>query len=116
MRNDQTSERTASWSAALATVVRLRERVVDAFAALCLVSGTGLFLFARYSLTSLANGTYVVPAGVPYISRADLHVAQSQIGLILVAVGLAVAIGSAMIFSHGRRVSARRILASTNAS
>ena len=97
------------------TVVRFRERVADAVAATCLLSGTGLFLFARQSLTALAKGTYLAPVGATYVSRADLHAMQSRIGLWLAAMGLALAIGAAMSHSRARRVKVQRALASADA-
>lgn len=93
---------------AFVTVVRFRERVADAIAAVCLLTGAGLFLFARQALRALANGTYLVPAGTTYVSRADLHSAQSKIGLWLLATGLAVAIAAAMSHSRARRIGAQR--------
>lgn len=84
-------------------IVRVKafDRVLDAGAAALLLGGTGLFLFARYSLTSLANGTYSVPKGVTFVSRADLHAAQSQTGLWLAAAGLLMSLVAAA--SHWRR-------------
>jgi hypothetical protein len=115
MTNDPNQRFTPSEKAAPVTVVRLRERVADTVAAICLVSGTGLFLFARQSLASLADGTYLVPVGASYVSRADLHLAQSRIGLWLAAAGLALAIGAAMSHSRARRAGVRRRLASADA-
>jgi hypothetical protein len=81
--------------------VKVFDRVLDAGAAALLLAGTGMFLFARYSLTSLANGTYTVPKGVTFVSRADLHAAQSQTGLWLAAAGLLMSLIAAA--SHWRR-------------
>ena len=77
------------------------DRVLDAGAGALLLVGTGLFLFARYSLTSLANGTYSVPRGVSFVSRADLHSAQSQTGLWLAGAGLLLSLVAAA--SHWRK-------------
>jgi len=107
---------TRSQSTAQVTVVRLRERVADVIAATCLVSGAGLFLFARQSLTSLAKGTYLVPVGTSYISRADFHAAQSKLGLWLVASGIAVAVAAAMSHSRARRSDERRGFARVEAN
>ncbi|MFN8575059.1 MAG: hypothetical protein U0132_23605 [Gemmatimonadaceae bacterium] len=84
-------------------LVRTRDRIADAAAATFLVTGIGLFLFARQSLTALANGTYLVPAGMSYVSRADLHTAQSRLGLMLAAIGLAIAIAAALSHSRTRK-------------
>jgi hypothetical protein len=81
--------------------VKVFDRVLDAGAAALLLAGTGMFLFARYSLTSLANGTYMVPKGVTFVSRADLHSAQSQTGLWLAAAGLLMSLVATA--SHWRR-------------
>lgn len=115
MTNDPTPRSTRSLNAPRVTVVRFRERVVDALAAICLVGGSVLFLFARQSLTSLANGKYLIPAGSSYVAHVDTHALQSTIGLWLAAVGLALAIGSAMSHSRARRAGGRRRLASANA-
>lgn len=98
------------------TLVRTVDRIADAVAASFIVAGVGLFLFARQSLTSLANGTYRVAAGSSYVARADVHAAQSKLGLWLAALGLAIAIASAL--SHlraGRRRTAREALAKADA-
>ena len=115
MPNAPTSKVISSASDARVTIVRFRERVVDALAAACMVAGTGLFLLARQSLTSLANGTYLLPVGTTYVSRADFHSAQSTFGLWLAAAGLALAIGAAMSHSRARRGGNRRGLASAEA-
>lgn len=83
------------------SVVRTRDRLADAAAALCLIVGVATFLFARHSLTALANGTYIVPIGVTYTSRADFHTLQSKFGLWLAAFGLAIALAAAL--SHSCR-------------
>ena len=81
--------------------VKSFDRVLDAGAAGLLLVGSGMFLFARYSLTSLANGTYSVPAGVSFVSRADMHAAQSQTGLWLAGAGLMMSLIATA--SHWRR-------------
>lgn len=115
MTNDPNQTFGRPEKAAKITVVRFRERVADAVAATCLLSGAGLFLFARQSLTSLAKGTYLAPLGATYVSRAELHAMQSSIGLWLVAAGLALAIGAAMSHSRARRAKVQRALASADA-
>ena len=80
--------------------VRLRDRVMDFAAALCLVIGAGLFLFARRALGSLAAGTYSAPGG-KLVERTDFHVTQSRLGLWLVAAGLTLAAAAAI--SHAQR-------------
>lgn len=80
--------------------VRLRDRVLDFAAALCLVIGIGLFLFARRALGALAAGTYQSPGGT-LVERTDFHVTQSRLGLWLVAAGLTLAAAAAI--SHAQR-------------
>ncbi|MBV6522651.1 MAG: hypothetical protein MNPFHGCM_02799 [Gemmatimonadaceae bacterium] len=91
------------------TVVRFQERLADAVAGILLLGGAGIFLFARQALTALANGTYTTAGGVTLVSRADLHSAQSRLGLWLAATGLAIAIASAMSHARTRRRSNRAL-------
>ena len=75
-------------TAVAARGVARRDRMLDGIALLTLMSGVALFLFGRWELASLANGTYTVPAGVSWVSRAEFHDAQADWGLALAAGGL----------------------------
>jgi hypothetical protein len=81
--------------------VRVQERALDIAAALFLGAGVLLFGIARRALGQLANGTYDVPAGVLFVTRADFHAAQSRVGLWLVGAGLVV--GAIAALQHFRR-------------
>ncbi|MFN8581266.1 MAG: hypothetical protein U0163_09860 [Gemmatimonadaceae bacterium] len=97
-------------------VVRTRERIADAAAALFLVGGVSLFLLGRRALTALANGTYQVPVGESYVDRADLHNLQTKVGLWMAAFGLAISLAAALSHSRtSRRRSAQRPLAKADA-
>jgi hypothetical protein len=74
----------------------LADRIVDATALLFLVSGVGLFAFARNALTGLANDTRYVPEGMSAVAVTDMHVGQSKLGLILLAIGILVGIAAAV--------------------
>ena len=87
--------------------VHAADRLWDALSMLLIVAGTTLFLMARNGLTSLANGTHTLPAGVTsYVQRADYFSAQSSLGLGLVVVG--VAVGIAAMVRHVLRRRARQ--------
>lgn len=86
-------------------VVRTVDRVLDVAAALLLAGGAGLFFFGRWQLSSLAAGTYQVPSGVSYVSRADLHAGQTNVGIWLVTAGLVVAVVAAVRHVRARRES-----------
>ena len=82
------------------------ERLWDALAMLLVVAGTTLFFMARNGLTSIAEGTHKLPAGVrSYVERADYFSAQSSLGLTLIGVGIAV--GTASFIRHAMRRRAR---------
>lgn len=115
MQNDPTPPFTPAHHVAYMAVVRFRERVADAVAATLLISGAALFLFAKQSLTALANGTYLAPVGASYVARADLHAAQSKLGLWLAAAGLALALAAAMSHARARRGNARGALSGASA-
>ena len=88
----------------VAPVVHPGERLWDALAVLLILSGTTLFLMARSGLTSLATGNATLPPGVTsYVQRADYFSAQSSLGLVLIAVGVATGVGAAI-----RHVARRR--------
>ena len=84
--------------------VHSADRLWDALAMLLILSGTTLFLLARSGLASLAAGTHHLPPGVTsYVQRADYFSAQSSLGLVLIAVGVATGVGAAI-----RHVARRR--------
>ena len=88
----------------LELTVHPAERLWDALAALLIVAGTTLFLLARNGLTSLANGTGALPAGVrSYVQRADYFSAQSSLGLALIGIGVAVGVGASIRHTLRRR-------------
>ena len=71
--------------------VQRLDRAVDALALALLAGGTGLFLFARRALGQLARGAYHLPAGVTWVSRAELHDLQARVGWWVAGAGLVVA-------------------------
>lgn len=72
------------------------DRVTDAAALLLVLGGIGLFAYARHALTGIGQGTYEMPKGVSAVAVADLHVAQSHLGLWIVGVGVLVGIAAAL--------------------
>lgn len=72
------------------------DRIIDATALLFVVSGLGLFAFARNAITSIANDTRYIPEGTSAVAVTDLHVAQSTAGLWLVGIGVLVGIAAAV--------------------
>ncbi|MEW5915362.1 MAG: hypothetical protein AB1762_03110 [Gemmatimonadota bacterium] len=85
--------------------VRVRDRVLNLIASACIVSGAGLFLFARRTLTTIADGSMTLPAGaISSVAYTDSVVLRSRIGLWLVIVGAILAVASAI--SHRFRPNA----------
>jgi len=82
--------------ATLARAVRYADRIVDAIAALLLLAGVSLFAVGRQALTAIADGSYAAPEGTTWVARADLHTAQTQWGMGLIAAGVAVAVVAAL--------------------
>lgn len=72
------------------------DRLVDAASLLMVLGGVGLFAFARQALTGISNGTRVTPAGMSAVAVTDFHVAQSQMGVWLIALGVMVGIAAAV--------------------
>ena len=72
------------------------DRIIDAAAVLLVAGGVGLFLFARQALTAIGDGTRDMPKGVSAVAVADFHVAQSKMGLWIVAVGVLVGVVAAV--------------------
>jgi hypothetical protein len=97
----------ASPSLSAAAPVRRTDRAFDAAAALCLAGGVALFVLGRRALSSLAAGTYPAPIGETWVARADLHAAQTQWGGGLVAIGVALALVSAVRHTLHKRAARR---------
>jgi uncharacterized membrane protein len=76
--------------------VRRADRWWDVLAVLFVLGGVALYFFARHALAALASGTYTVPNGVTYLSRTDLHVAETRLALWMVGTGIAVGILAAV--------------------
>ena len=77
--------------------VRLRDRLLDLVAALCIITGATMFLFARRTLTTIAAGELKLPLGpVSNVALTDSVVLRSRIGLWLVVVGALLAVASAI--------------------
>jgi hypothetical protein len=76
--------------------VRFSDRLWDLAALALVLGGVGLFLFARHALDTLGAGTYNVPKGVTYVSRTDLHVAQTRMGIYFIAMGVLVGVAAAL--------------------
>ena len=64
------------------------DRVLDVTALLMVLGGIILFAFARSALTGIGNGSRTAPAGMSAVAVADFHVAQSKMGLFIVALGV----------------------------
>ena len=72
------------------------DRLIDAAALLTLIGGAGLFAFARQALTGIGNGTRATPIGMSAVAVADFHVAQSKMGLWLIALGVMIGVVAAV--------------------
>jgi hypothetical protein len=84
--------------------VRPRDRFLDALAAVCIISGVALFLFARRTLTHIAMGGLTLPGGLTHVAYTDSVALRARVGLWLVVVGATVGFASAI--SHRFRRSA----------
>lgn len=85
-------------------VVRVQDRALDAVAMLTLTSGILLFGFGRAELKALAEQTYTAPpAGVTWVSRAELHDSQTRMGALIAGAGLILCVGAAMKHASARR-------------
>jgi len=93
-----------------ATLVRAQDRTVDAAAALLLAGGIALFAFGRRALTAIAEGNYPAPMGETWVARTDFHTAQTRWGLLLIAVGVSVAVVSALRHALHRHALHRHAL------
>lgn len=67
---------------------RLSDRIWDAAALALVIGGVAVFAAARRALTSIGEGTYVMPPGVSAVAQADLHVAHSRLGIFIVCLGV----------------------------
>jgi len=89
----------------VAETVRPRDRFVDVLAAVCIISGVALFLFARRTLTHIATGGLTLPGGgLTHVAYTDSVALRARVGLWLVVVGATLAVASAI--SHRFRRSA----------
>ncbi len=75
--------------------VRASDRFWDAAALILVAFGVVLFFFARHALSALASGTYHTPNGVTYVSRTDLHVAQTRMAIWFIVMGVLVGVTAA---------------------
>jgi hypothetical protein len=72
------------------------DRMMDAAALLMVLGGISLFAFARQALTGIGAGTRDMPSGISAVAVTDFHVAQSRMGLFIVAVGVLVGVAAAL--------------------
>ena len=77
------------------------DRLIDAAALVFVLGGIALFAFARNAITGIGDGTRDMPKGISAVAVADFHVAQSKLGLWIVAVG--VMVGAAAAVKHRLR-------------
>ena len=81
----------------VAETVRPRDRFLDVLAAVCIISGVALFLFARRTLTHIATGGLKLPlSGLTHVAYTDSVVLRTRVGLWLVVVGATLAVASAI--------------------
>ncbi len=91
-------------SASVRDTVRQGDRWLDAVALCVLAAGILLFAVGRASLASLAAQSYrPPPPGVTWVSRAELHDAQTRWGTGLAIGGLILALGAAVKHTAARR-------------
>jgi hypothetical protein len=94
--------------------VNSSDRLWDALSALLILAGTTLFLLARSGLSSIADGTHVLPDGVTsYVQRADYFSAQSSLGLVMIGVGVGVGLWAWIRHFMRRRASQATMSATT---
>jgi hypothetical protein len=72
------------------------DRLIDATALLFLVSGVGLFAFARKTLGGIASETHVMPEGISAVAVTEFYDAQSKLGLWLAGLGIVVGVVAAV--------------------
>ena len=86
------------------TSVRRSERLLDAAALLTLATGVLLFTVGRSSLGALAGNAYrPPPGGVTWVSRAELHDAQTRWGSGLAIAGLILALSASVKHTAAKR-------------
>jgi hypothetical protein len=78
------------------------DRMIDAAALLLVLGGISLFAFARLALTEIGAGTRTAPKGISNVAVADFHVAQSKMGLFVIALGVLVGVVAAVRHRYGR--------------
>ncbi len=78
-------------------------RVLDVVAVGLLIGGLGLFALGRWSLGAIADGSYVMPAGISHVAQTEQHDAQTRQGLWIVGAGLGMAVVSAAQHAARRR-------------
>ena len=84
--------------------VRSADRWLDAAALMTLACGILLFAVGRASLGALATQSYQPPpTGVTWVSRAELHDAQTRWGTGLALAGLILSLGAAVKHTAARR-------------
>ena len=88
----------------VSTQVRLRDRLLDVVAAVCIVVGVTMFLLARRTLDTIAAGDMVLPLGpLSNVALTDSVVLRSRIGIWLVVVGALFAVASAISHRFRKR-------------
>ena len=60
------------------------------------LGGIVLFAFARNALTGIGGGTRTMPEGISAVAVTDFHVAQSNMGLFVVTLGVLVGVIAAV--------------------
>ena len=82
----------------------MQDRLFDLAALALLAGGIMLFAIGRQSLTQLADAGYdAPPAGVSWVSRADLHASQTRWGIWLAGGGLILSVAAALRHRSRRR-------------
>ena len=72
------------------------DRITDIAAILLVLGGIALFAFARSRLSGIGAETDVLPRDGTAVALTDFHVAQSRMGLFIVALGVLVGIAAAV--------------------
>ena len=72
------------------------DRITDVAAILLVLGGMALFAFARSRLSGIAAETDALPRDGTAVALTDFHVAQSRMGLFIVALGVLVGIAAAV--------------------
>ena len=72
------------------------DRITDAAALLLVLGGIALFAFARSRLTGIGAETDLLPRDGTAVALTDFHVAQSRMGLFIIALGVLVGVAAAV--------------------